>query len=231
MSPSRQGSQRSVPSTSRRTTDQPSCRARATTAATSARFERSRSSSAVVASGSGRCRAARPRVRPGPPRGPLRARTYSGWESGSATMSSRKMPLTTSITGRAVRKLRVSRCGVAPNARAGPQEGGDVGAPESVDRLLGVADDEQAPGVDRRARPTAACARVGIARREQRREVALDRIGVLELVEEEPGVARAQPAADVPAVLGVTQHRRGRARADRGTRARPARRRRRPPAA
>ncbi len=42
--------------------------------------------------------------------------TYSGCDSGSATMSSRKIALTTSITGRAVRKLRVRWRGDAPNA-------------------------------------------------------------------------------------------------------------------
>ena len=84
-------------------------------------------------------------------------------------MSSRNTWLTQSITGAAVRKLRVRWRGAAPNAVAGREERGDVGAAEAVDRLLGVADDEQAAGVDRRSRPTVGRARRGRPTRAARR--------------------------------------------------------------
>ena len=70
---------------------------------------------------------------------------------------------------RVVRKLRVRCRGAAPNAERARQERGDVGAAEPVDRLLGVADDEQAARVDRRSRPTAGHARRGRPMRGARR--------------------------------------------------------------
>ena len=106
----------------------------------------------------------------------------------------------------------------------GAEERSDVGAPEAVDRLLGVADDEEPPGIGGDLVPRSV-ARVGIAGREQRGEVALDRVGVLELVEEQARVALAEAAADVDAVLGVAEQRAATARGGRGTRARPSRRR------
>ena len=85
------------------------------TAATS-RASRSRSSSAVGFSSSG----VAPRSTTGGPTGAASrtgsSATYSGCDSGSATMSSRNTALTKSMTGRAVRKLRVRRRGAAPNA-------------------------------------------------------------------------------------------------------------------
>ncbi len=90
--------------------------------------------------------------------------------------------------------------------RARAQERGDVGAAEPVDGLLRIADHEQAAGIGDELVPLL-LARVRVARREQGREVALDRVGVLELVEEEVGVALAQAPADLPSVLGVAQHR------------------------
>ena len=73
------------------------------------------------------------------------------------------------------------------------EERGDVGAPEAVDRLLRVADEERAGPARRRA----SCQSRRSARRrgrEQRRDLDLDRVGVLELVEEQrAGSARATP--------------------------------------
>ena len=98
----------------------------------------------------------------------------------------------------------VARRGAERRARA--QERGDVGAAEPVDRLLGVADDEQAPRIDLDLVP-APVARVRVARREQRGEVALDGIGVLELVEQQVRVAGAEPAPNVPAVTRIAEQR------------------------
>ena len=89
---------------------------------------------------------------------------------------------------------------------AGAQERGDVGAPEPVDRLLGVAHHEQSAGVDGDLIP-ALGARFRRARCEQRRNVTLDRVGVLEFVEEQVRVALPQPPPNVDAVLGIAQHR------------------------
>ena len=90
--------------------------------------------------------------------------------------------------------------------RTGAEERGDVGASEPVDRLLRVADHEQPAGIRRELVP-ATVARVGFGRGEEGGEVALDGVGVLELVEEEAGVAGAEAAPYVPAVLGVAQQR------------------------
>ncbi len=95
--------------------------------------------------------------------------------------------------------------GAAPNAERARQERGDVGAAEAVDRLLGVADHEQTPRIDLDLVP-AAVARVRVARREQRGEVALDGIRVLELVEQQMRVAGAEPAPNVPTVTRIAEH-------------------------
>ena len=89
----------------------------------------------------------------------------------------------------------------------------DVGAAESVDRLLRVADDEQPPGRrrGRASRPPAAGRR---ARREPDGDLELDRVGVLELVEQHPRVR----VVEVARTSGVVASSRGRARAGRGTR-------------
>ena len=70
----------------------------------------------------------------------------------------------------------------------------DVGAPEPVDRLLGVADDEQLSGHGAHAGPVGLG---GIAGREQQQDLGLDRIGVLELVHEQPLVALLEVGADI----------------------------------
>ena len=96
----------------------------------------------------------------------------------------------------------------APNADRGPEERGDVGAAEAVDRLLRVTDQEEPAGIDRELVPALASERRARPS-EERSEVALDRVGVLELVEQQARVAGAQAAAHLPSVVGVAQHRTG----------------------
>ena len=86
------------------------------------------------------------------------------------------------------------------------EERRDVGAPEPVDRLLGVAHEEQSPGVDGHVGPRPVA--VGrIARPEQRGQLDLDRIGVLELVDEDTAVPVAEVCARPRAVFRVAQQR------------------------
>ncbi len=69
---------------------------------------------------------------------------------------------------------------------------GDVGAPESIDRLLGIANDEQPARQWIEAGPVAACrvlVFVAGVRCKSHRDLELDRIGVLELVEQDPTIA------------------------------------------
>ena len=70
----------------------------------------------------------------------------------------------------------------------------DVGAAEPVDRLLGVADDEEAAGDGDDARASRPAS--GSADGEQQQDLRLQRIGVLELVDEDVREARLEPAAD-----------------------------------
>ena len=67
----------------------------------------------------------------------------------------------------------------------------DVRAAEAVDRLLRVADEEQRAGPWTRAPPVGLPVVVG---REQQEDLRLQRIGVLELVHEDPLEARLKPA-------------------------------------
>src|SRR5689334_12770029 len=84
------------------------------------------------------------------------------------------------------------------------QERRDVGAAEPVDRLLRVADEEQAPRfrVDLVPRSFAGAR---IARAEQRGELDLNRIGVLELVDEDALVAVTQPRPGARTMARVAQ--------------------------
>jgi len=82
----------------------------------------------------------------------------------------------------------------------------DVGAAEAEDRLLGIADDEQRAGskrererIDGRA-AVAVAGRRGLGGGEHQEDLRLDRIGVLELVDEEPPVLRLQRPPDGPAL-------------------------------
>ena len=76
----------------------------------------------------------------------------------------------------------------------------DVGAPEAIDRLLGVSDQEELAGPGRHLAPVTL---IGIARRQQQQDLGLQRIGVLELVDEDARVALLRVAAD--AVMVVDQ--------------------------
>ena len=69
----------------------------------------------------------------------------------------------------------------------------DVGAAEPVDRLLRIADDEQASGHRDDRAPVGL---VGIGGGEQQQDLRLQRIGVLELVDEDVREARLEAAAD-----------------------------------
>ncbi|MYD86991.1 MAG: hypothetical protein F4Y14_12910 [Acidobacteria bacterium] len=73
----------------------------------------------------------------------------------------------------------------------------DVGAPEAVDRLLGVSHQEE---LARPGRHLAPVALVGIARRQQQQDLGLQRIGVLELVHEDARIALLRVAADAVVV-------------------------------
>ena len=90
----------------------------------------------------------------------------------------------------------VARKLVCRNARCAPRDsssshtsliGPDVGAPEAVDRLLRIADDEQLAGHGRDAPPVALGRIVG---GQQQQDLGLQRIGVLELVDEQMREAR-----------------------------------------
>ncbi len=73
----------------------------------------------------------------------------------------------------------------------------DVGAAEAIDRLLGIADDEETAGLRLRLPP------VGLARivgGEQQQDLGLQRIGVLELVDEDALEAALEALAHAPVV-------------------------------
>ena len=73
----------------------------------------------------------------------------------------------------------------------------DVGAAEAVDRLLGIADHEQL--AVHRAQPAPLPDVFGVAR-QVKRELDLDRVGVLELVDQDRPEALAEVVADLGAV-------------------------------
>ena len=73
----------------------------------------------------------------------------------------------------------------------------DVRAAEAVDRLLRVADEEQRAGPRARAPPVGLAVVVG---REQQQDLRLQRIGVLELVDEDLLEARLEAAPDLRVV-------------------------------
>ena len=73
----------------------------------------------------------------------------------------------------------------------------DVGASEAVDRLLGIADEEEAAG----RRPCLAPVGLGrIVGGEQQQDLGLQRIGVLELIDEHPLEAALKAGADLRVV-------------------------------
>ena len=91
---------------------------------------------------------------------------------------------------------------------AGLQEGGDVGAPEAVDGLLGVAHEEETARIGLQFRPSGTGS-VGSVAAEQRSQLYLDRVGVLELVDEQALVALPQGGPHFRAVGVVAQQQAG----------------------
>ena len=73
----------------------------------------------------------------------------------------------------------------------------DVRPPEAVDGLLRIADDEERPRAERGLRPVRAGAGL---RRQQQEHLGLDRVGVLELVHEEPAVLALERRAQLGSV-------------------------------
>jgi len=69
----------------------------------------------------------------------------------------------------------------------------DIGAPEAVDRLLRIADDEEAA---RHRRDLAPVVLLRIRGREQQEDLGLERIGILEFVDEDVRESRLETAAD-----------------------------------
>ncbi len=100
-------------------------------------------------------------------------------------------------TGRAGRELLFGR-----------EERGDVGAPEPVDRLLGITDEEEPARLDAHLRPRTVGIG-GIVGPEQRGELDLDRVGVLELVDQDAVVALPEPGAGGRTVLRIAQQHAG----------------------
>ena len=98
------------------------------------------------------------------------------------------------------RKLAVSIDLVGADLVGRPQVLGDVGAPEPVDRLFRVADDEQPAGLGHELAPVGVVGGIVGARREPDGDLELDRVGVLELVEHDPRVAGMEQPADVAAL-------------------------------
>ena len=100
-------------------------------------------------------------------------------------------------------KIGRQRDAVGADLVGGAQVLGDVGAAKTVDRLLGIADDEQAAGDRPEPSPgrsaVVGCGLVGIVGvgSEAYGDLELDRIGVLELVEEHPLVSLVQEPTEV----------------------------------
>src|ERR1019366_3370016 len=88
-----------------------------------------------------------------------------------------------------------------------PHEDRYVGPTEAVDRLLGVADDEEMPGGDVQVVPLGGprLGPVRFGRRDTGSQLYLYGVGVLELVEQQPVVAVVQGGAHRRPVDGVAQ--------------------------
>ena len=147
MSPRRHGSHASVPSGARRATVHPS-RSAVRTAPTTSAASASRSSSARALPSWG---SAPSKVTAGPwvgaptnglERDVLGLRVRRGGDE----VGEHVVHELDDRRDRAEVAGEVLRCGA--ERLPGAEERGDVGAPEPVDRLLGVADDEETPGLD-----------------------------------------------------------------------------------
>ena len=99
--------------------------------------------------------------------------------------------------GRRRAEVGAQQCGLGAGLLGGTEILGDVGAPEPVDRLLRITDDEQALRERSQLSPVGVVRRIVGPCREPHGDLELDRVGVLELVEQDPLVARVQPRSDV----------------------------------
>ena len=99
------------------------------------------------------------------------------------------------VRHRAIRRLQRHRfrAGLRQPARD-PIEDADVGATETIDRLFRIADDEQ--------RAVTNAGAIAVLGREQQQELGLQRIGVLELVDEE----HAKPLLESPPYARPVAH-------------------------
>ena len=130
----------------------------------------------------------------------------AGWASASNVISRPKTSLAKSITASRRAEVGRQRNTVGADLIGRAQVLGDVGSSEAVDRLLGITDDEQTT----RERPQPPPGRSTVVDRgligivgvggEADGDLELDRIGVLELVEEHALVPFVQDAADVRTV-------------------------------
>ena len=73
--------------------------------------------------------------------------------------------------------------------------GADIGAAEAIDRLLGIADQEERPGRIRNRVQSAIA--IGRFAAQPPKDLGLQRIGILELIDEDMGEALAQRAPDI----------------------------------
>ena len=190
-----------------------------TAAATSA-ASRSRSSAALVP-----CRCARrPRARAtGGPAGRVRAvRACSGWYARLASPGAAMMSGPNTVVDPVQDRRAGAEVGVEHDRLAdvllGAQVRGDVGPAEPVDRLLRVADDEQRAG--RHATSGQSGASAPRATGDPHGQLDLDRVGVLELVQQQPLVPLLQRGPHGRVVPGCAAGR-GPAPAGRGTPAGP----------
>ena len=100
--------------------------------------------------------------------------------------------------GRTDRKLRVSFTCPTPRPTSASQTSPiqrKIGAPELVNRLLGIAHQEQLAGRRRHSQPGSF---LRIAGRQQNQNLRLQGIGVLKLVDEDVRVAALQILAHLP---------------------------------
>ena len=124
-----------------------------------------------------------------------RAAWYAGWTSGCSTISVREHVVDPIDHRRRRAEVGAQQCRLGADLLGGAEVLGDVGAPEPVDRLLRIADDEQPARVAAELSPVGVVGRVVGECREPHRDLELDRVGVLELVEQDPLVARVQQRA------------------------------------
>ena len=151
--------------------------------------------------------------------------TYSGCDSGSAAISSPNTSLTqvehrpggAEVAGEPAGRGAERGTGARGTWRC--RRGGSGRSTASGRRRRRVGPGRRASS----SQSVRAC--VGVARREQGGELDLDRVGVLELVEQQTGVPRRAGGAGRPARARGRAAPPGRARAGRGTRARRAARR------